>query len=223
VSYGHFNINEQGVNVTTMTASKWSLTPGRVKLMTDVFKERVSKTDPDAVRIWENIKVIGSELGFESMLTELKKRPRVGLGEPVAAPVQLPLAKEDGLYRNPADGTLYRLSTPEKRNPWEHPTTTVSIFSKKAAQRRLTVHNEAVKGKWERQKAQASRQMLRYTRWDREGQVKVLADWFMSEQDKMDYRYGICLFCYRGLEDERSVRHGYGPVCAAVNGLPWND
>jgi hypothetical protein len=217
--------------MTAMTASKWTLTPGRINLMENVFKERVAKTDEDAYRIWANVKVIGSEAGFESMLTELKKRPRVGLGEPVTA--ELPaeavvtyrpiLATEDGLYRDPVWGTLYRLSTTEPKNSWERPVTTVSEFSKKATRRRLTVHNEAVRGKWERKAAQASRRMLAYSRWDRTGQVKVLAEWFMSDQDKMDYRYGICLFCYRGLEDERSVRHGYGPKCAKVHDLPWND
>lgn len=32
---------------------------------------------------------------------------------------------------------------------------------------------------------------------------------------------GECCFCQRRLSDPRSVRVGYGPVCAGYNGLPW--
>lgn len=32
---------------------------------------------------------------------------------------------------------------------------------------------------------------------------------------------GCCCFCNSGLEDERSVSMGYGPVCAKNWGLPW--
>lgn len=31
-----------------------------------------------------------------------------------------------------------------------------------------------------------------------------------------------CSFCSRPLTDERSVKHGYGPICAANWGLPWD-
>lgn len=34
-------------------------------------------------------------------------------------------------------------------------------------------------------------------------------------------RTGRCCFCYTKLEDERSVRVGYGPVCAKNYGLPF--
>jgi hypothetical protein len=34
---------------------------------------------------------------------------------------------------------------------------------------------------------------------------------------------GNCCFCMRGLEDERSVSVGYGPVCANHYGLPWGE
>lgn len=32
---------------------------------------------------------------------------------------------------------------------------------------------------------------------------------------------GECCFCQRRLTDPRSVRVGYGPVCAVTHGLPW--
>ena len=34
---------------------------------------------------------------------------------------------------------------------------------------------------------------------------------------------GNCCFCMRGLDDERSVSVGYGPVCAGHYGLPWGE
>jgi len=33
---------------------------------------------------------------------------------------------------------------------------------------------------------------------------------------------GKCCFCNRPLTDERSTKHGYGPVCAETFKLPWN-
>lgn len=34
---------------------------------------------------------------------------------------------------------------------------------------------------------------------------------------------GSCCFCSRGLEDERSLNVGYGPICANNYGLPWGE
>jgi len=31
---------------------------------------------------------------------------------------------------------------------------------------------------------------------------------------------GVCGFCHRKLTDEKSITRGYGPTCAANNGLP---
>lgn len=33
----------------------------------------------------------------------------------------------------------------------------------------------------------------------------------------------VCIYCAQRLTDERSVAVGYGPVCAANNGLPWGE
>lgn len=35
--------------------------------------------------------------------------------------------------------------------------------------------------------------------------------------------YGICMYCWRELTDERSIEVGYGPICADKRGLPWGD
>ena len=34
---------------------------------------------------------------------------------------------------------------------------------------------------------------------------------------------GVCVFCARSLSDDRSVSVGYGPTCAAKQGLPWGE
>lgn len=205
---------------------QWTPSPKQVEFVKSLFARKVAENAPNREQAWTNIKLCSSNESLTTVINHLKSLPDVN--RPVyqqvpAVPVERPkLASEDGLYRNPEDGTLYRLSTAEKRNSWGHPQTYVSVFSVKATQRRLTVRGERVKGKWNRLTAHESRLMLTYTRWG-PGQVKVLADWYMSDQDKMEFQYGICLFCYRGLEDERSVRHNYGPVCAKRFGLPWND
>ena len=33
--------------------------------------------------------------------------------------------------------------------------------------------------------------------------------------------YGRCCFCNRELDNEGSIFHGYGPICAQKWGLPW--
>lgn len=35
--------------------------------------------------------------------------------------------------------------------------------------------------------------------------------------------YGRCCFCNRELDNEGSIQHGYGPICAEKWGLPWSD
>ena len=35
--------------------------------------------------------------------------------------------------------------------------------------------------------------------------------------------HGQCVFCARGLTDERSMFVGYGAICAEHNGLPWGE
>ena len=34
--------------------------------------------------------------------------------------------------------------------------------------------------------------------------------------------YGRCCFCNRELDNEGSIFHGYGPICAEKWGLPWS-
>lgn len=218
--------------MTTM-AHTWKPSPAQVQLMKDVFKERVTLTGDEREQAWRNaVENVSNQATFESVLNELKKLPKIQsvvVTPPVVVPDLPELASEDGLYRDPQTGLLYRLTTPKKKNSWDHPQTIVSVYSRVGTQRRLTVHDEKVKGTWKRFKSYESRMYLAYTRRQKtgeqpvEGGSKVLKNWWMTQQDKMDYKYGICMFCMRGLEDERSVRYNYGPVCAKALGLPWND
>lgn len=42
-----------------------------------------------------------------------------------------------------------------------------------------------------------------------------------EEAAKFGQLYGICMFCWSELTDERSIGVGYGPICADNRGLPW--
>lgn len=44
-----------------------------------------------------------------------------------------------------------------------------------------------------------------------------------EEAAKFGQLYGMCMYCWRELTDERSIEVGYGPVCAANRNLPWGE
>ena len=43
----------------------------------------------------------------------------------------------------------------------------------------------------------------------------------ISESALQGKEYGRCCFCNRELDNEGSIFHGYGPICAEKWGLPW--
>ena len=43
----------------------------------------------------------------------------------------------------------------------------------------------------------------------------------ISESALHGREYGRCCFCNRELDNEGSIFHGYGPICAENWGLPW--
>lgn len=43
----------------------------------------------------------------------------------------------------------------------------------------------------------------------------------ISESAIQGREYGRCCFCNRELDNEGSIFHGYGPICAEKWGLPW--
>lgn len=217
----------------TMTSpAPWQASPAQVQLLRNVFAERVPNDEPNREAFWRNCTQVTSNASFDSVLRALKSRPLAQTPKPAApAPVQpvapvLPeLAKEDGLYRDPSDGTLYRLSTPQKRNAWDaYQTPIVSVYSNKATIRRLTPEGRLVKkGKWTRLRAYESRSLIGYSRWERLGKTevgkKVLASWIMDDEERTVWAVGICLICYKGLTDGVSVYNQIGPVCARNLGV----
>ena len=44
----------------------------------------------------------------------------------------------------------------------------------------------------------------------------------ISESASQGREYGRCCFCNRELDNEGSIQHGYGPICAEKWGLPWS-
>ena len=44
----------------------------------------------------------------------------------------------------------------------------------------------------------------------------------ISESALQGKEYGRCCFCNRELDNEGSIFHGYGPICAEKWGLPWS-
>jgi hypothetical protein len=44
-----------------------------------------------------------------------------------------------------------------------------------------------------------------------------------EEAAKFGQLYGICVYCWSELTDERSIAVGYGPTCAENRGLPWGE
>ncbi len=44
----------------------------------------------------------------------------------------------------------------------------------------------------------------------------------ISESALRGKEYGRCCFCNRELDNEGSIQHGYGPICAEKWGLPWS-
>lgn len=44
----------------------------------------------------------------------------------------------------------------------------------------------------------------------------------ISESSLHGKEYGRCCFCNRELDNEGSIFHGYGPICAEKWGLPWS-
>lgn len=216
--------------MTTMTSIPWKPSDAQVEFATKLFKEKFTDT-PEARQFWDNLKSVSTNEGLTTFLDALKAMPSVrplpnppgrqfllGNGDVQPRPQPLPkrtdVASEPGLYRNPADGTLYRIG--KRANSWTTPT--VSVYSNKATVRRLTPEGRMVKkGKWNRLNAYTSRQML--STHPLVAGDRVLAAWYMTDEDKLEWAVGFCMFCSRGLIDAVSVFNNIGPDCAEDRGI----
>lgn len=117
---------------------------------------------------------------------------------------------EDGYYRNPETGELFRISHGVKGHG-----IIVSKYSLTGGPRRLIAStDEIVKGKWDRLGKFASRQAL----------ASIKVDWLTDPKTlAQDFAYGFCPLHHGPLTDGVSVTLGYGPDCAEKHGLPWGE
>jgi hypothetical protein len=186
-------------------AHSW-MTVKQAQWIFDLINTRVGTSSPEFPEWRQRYLGICDRPSFEAVKDELRVRPLLNGVLP-------PPATEEGLYREPSTGKLYRL----RGDRWDR---IISEYSEVSRARRLLATGETVKkGTWKRWNAFQSRQAL----YARASHWYLRAEWLMSDTEKVEYVTGICNFCYRGLVDARSVKHNYGPECAKHNGLPWGD
>lgn len=220
--------------MTTMNA--WKPSDAQVEFVTNLFKRKFTDT-PEARQFWANLKQVSSNAGLTTFIDTMKAMPDVRplsdppgrqflLGNGTITPPVLPeLATEAGLYRDPSDGTLYRLTVSEPKHSWERPQTSLSVYSNKAVYRRLTPEGQMVKkGKWTRFKAYEKDRLITYSYAEKRGMrpvtgTKVLASWLMDDDEKLEWAVGFCLMCSKSLIDAVSVFNSIGPVCAKKWGV----
>jgi hypothetical protein len=119
--------------------------------------------------------------------------------------------REDGYYRNPETGELWRVSH-SKTGLHE---VILSKYSTTGGPRRLlTSTDQVVKGSWKRLNAWDTRRTVRSIDPAWKIDPKTLAQ---------DYAYGFCPLHHGPLTDAVSVVLGYGPDCAEKEGLPWGE
>lgn len=177
----------------------------QAELIANLVNARFAADAPERELWRERFFAIRSNAGVDTVITELRAIPT--LSQRAQAEREAKMPTEEGLYLNKATGTLYRLS---KSSTWDM---IVSIYSKTAA-RRLTLDNEVVeKGTWKRRSAFDSRMLL--------NRGTVTKDMLMTDEEKIEYRTGICNFCYRGLKAAESVARNYGKDCADKHSLPY--
>ena len=61
-----------------------------------------------------------------------------------------------------------------------------------------------------------------YNRNELMSELEAFMEQPISESALHGKEYGRCCFCNRELDNEGSIFHGYGPVCAEKWGLPWS-
>lgn len=69
----------------------------------------------------------------------------------------------------------------------------------------------------------ADAQIILYSAKELLPEIDALLSNPISESALRGKEYGRCCFCNRELDNEGSIQHGYGPICAEKWGLPWSD
>ena len=68
----------------------------------------------------------------------------------------------------------------------------------------------------------ADAQIILYSAKELLPEIDALLSNPISESALQGKEYGRCCFCNRELDNEGSIFHGYGPICAEKWGLPWS-
>lgn len=68
----------------------------------------------------------------------------------------------------------------------------------------------------------ADAQIILYSAKELLPEIDTLLSNPISESSLHGKEYGRCCFCNRELDNEGSIFHGYGPICADKWGLPWS-
>ena len=195
----------------TTTARHPHLTQDQVALFTAMVNERFAADDDLGRTPFRNAwYTISDRESFNATLDELKKVPTLArleaqrkAREPhvIVVPVSAP-----GYYRNPADGTLYRLVERTIKVKWREDQIELRVqkYSEKGGLRRLSTAGELVKGSW---KSYGKYDSLRLRR-------QIKAEWFLTVEQLAEFAYSFCGNCGRALVDGVSVAIGIGPECA---------
>ena len=68
----------------------------------------------------------------------------------------------------------------------------------------------------------ADAQIILYSAKELLPEIDALLSNPISESALQGKKYGLCCFCNQELNNEGSIFHGYGPICAKKWGLPWS-
>ena len=68
----------------------------------------------------------------------------------------------------------------------------------------------------------ADAQIILYSAKELLPEIDALLSNPISESALHGREYGRCCFCNKELDNEGSIFHGYGPICAEKWGLPWS-
>jgi hypothetical protein len=202
------------------TASHQFLTENQVALFTAMVNERFAADDDLGRRPFrEAWYAINSRETFDAVLVQLKAHPTLArleaqrkAREGRVIPLQV---STPGYYRNPADGTLYRLVERTIKVKWREDQIELRVqkYSEKGGLRRLSTAGELVKGSW---KSYGKYDSLRWRR-------VIQAEWFLTVEQLAEYAYSFCGNCGRALVDGVSVALGIGPDCAESLGIEWSE
>lgn len=201
---------------TATTARHHYLSEAQVKLLTDMINERFEQGDDEGRepyrKAWHQI---NTREDFDRVLIQLRATPTLRQRSFTARP-RPTLVSEPGYYRNPEDGTLWRIVEHTETPKWgpAKKVFKVARYSKTGGPRRLDVRGNLVKGKWE--------QLRKFDGITARRDV-IKADWKISEEGLLEFAYGFCPLHGGPLSDGVSVALGYGPKCAERNSLPHSE